>query len=621
MMRLCDKFLTVLFQRSVFSILEEMRIGTLHSDDLDLEMIQEIEFYQKTLTSLSFRDHQKEEEDQVTAVSPQYSHQKIYDCIIIGAGISGLKTAHTLIHSHQLPKENVLLLDAQDYIGGRVKQITEFIPGTKIDVGAEFLHGDKTELTKFAEETKQPLRKIFCWAHGDGGPLSSPVEKGYGLYFIQDEKGESRLLRYDAKDADFQQTNAILHHLSQLNPKDYSDFHSLDDYLRGKGLSPEMLEMANAGFSNTLCTSSKQLSLKRCIQWENMWHGNDGNESKEVEKGSSGSEGGEKQEEEEEEHDFTFVNSFGCLVDHLKKDLQIELNSAVSHIDYTLPLVSGVSSHHKNHLPELIKLTTVDGIPYYAKSIVITSSPHVMKSSSSSSPLMTFEPPLSHEIQEALETTQMNPIVKVILKFSKLPWPQDLHGMIMANTKPNQNFVLPEMWFRHVEMDPEAEEKDDKAAVCYVVGFMTTEYAEKILKMSNSEAIACILQQMDSVFSHLEPQHMSAEPVSSTSSKSVLDPKSLPKPSEVFVGGTFWHWTPEHHPYIGGGYSSPVAGKATALCDRLSKPYGESQNIFFAGEATNLPGATAHAALESGIRAAQQVASHLKDSKDTSSRQ
>jgi hypothetical protein len=219
----------------------------------------------------------------------------------------------------------------------------------------------------------------------------------------------------------------------------------------------------------------------------------------------------------------------------------------------------------------------------------------------------------------------MNSIVKVILKFSKLPWPHDLHGMIMANTNPktNPHFVLPEMWFRHVDEETKEkgeegkgkeEENDDEKAVCYVVGFMTTEYAKKILKMSNSDAINCILQQMDTVFSHLEPQHMSAAAGATgaaDSSSSLSNPQVLPKPSEVFLGGTFWHWTPEHHPYIGGGYSSPVAGKATTLCDHLSKPYGEYQNIFFAGEATSLPGATAHAALESVVRAAQQVANHL----------
>jgi hypothetical protein len=37
-------------------------------------------------------------------------------------------------------------LEAQDYVGGRVKQITEFIKGAKIEVGAEFLHGKQNDI-------------------------------------------------------------------------------------------------------------------------------------------------------------------------------------------------------------------------------------------------------------------------------------------------------------------------------------------------------------------------------------------------------------------------------------------------------------------------------------------
>ncbi len=86
---------------------------------------------------------------------------------------------------------------------------------------------------------------------------------------------------------------------------------------------------------------------------------------------------------------------------------------------------------------------------------------------------------------------------------------------------------------------------------------------------------------------------------------------ALPKASKVFLGGMFWDWDPSHHPYIGGGYSSPLAHKHADAADNFRKAYGNG-NLFFVGEATTLPGATAHAALESGIRAAGQVAARLK---------
>lgn len=72
----------------------------------------------------------------------KYSNKPVYDVIIVGGGLSGLQTAWSLINKHQVDPKKILILEAQDYIGGRVKQITEFVKGAKIEVGAEFLHGE-----------------------------------------------------------------------------------------------------------------------------------------------------------------------------------------------------------------------------------------------------------------------------------------------------------------------------------------------------------------------------------------------------------------------------------------------------------------------------------------------
>jgi cytochrome b involved in lipid metabolism len=72
-----------------------------------------------------------------------YSNKPVYDCIIIGSGMSGLQCGWTLVNDHNVSKDKVLVLEAQDYVGGRVKQMKEFIRGTKVEVGAEFLHGER----------------------------------------------------------------------------------------------------------------------------------------------------------------------------------------------------------------------------------------------------------------------------------------------------------------------------------------------------------------------------------------------------------------------------------------------------------------------------------------------
>ena len=298
--------------------------------------------------------------------------------------------------------------------------------------------------------------------------------------------------------------------------------------------------------------------------------------------------------EDEEDGDYTFKNSYNCLVDFLQKDLQIELNTPIKHIHYpTAPTASSAtiagrgapiatstdnntSTHTANvstnststkcphscakadakctsaatatttgackheskcnkenapsastgchthctststtgvdvtvcvpepntctgcargtssssadavvYDPNLIVVTTKDGVEYRAKTIVVTASPHVINTK-----LLTFSPPLPSEIVNAFDCTLMNNVTKVIMKFSKPAWPKDLHGMIMVD----DDFLLPEVWFRTVTDEVDA----DEPATAYAVGFTTAKYAEKIAHMTQEEVVG----GYNSVFTH-----------------------------------------------------------------------------------------------------------------------
>ena len=502
-----------------------------------------------------------------------YSNKPVYDCIVVGSGMSGLQCGWSLVNEYDVPKDKVLVLEAQDYVGGRVKQMKEFIRGTKVEVGAEFLHGNGTELTKFARKYNQPLREIFCWAHGDCGPSLEDVKGGYGLYFVGKDdldpketsssevslNKKNRLLRYDDNDADFVNINNLLWDLVLLDENKIDESVSLDDYLKEKKININMQRLAESGFSNTFCANSNELSLKQAVKWCKVWHNTDHLKG-------------------EPEGDYTFKYSYSGLVDHLKKDLQIELNTPVQHIEYP---ESGEG---------LVTVRTSEGVEYHCKNIVLTASPHVMNNK-----MIQFSPPLPDEIVDAFANVKMNSITKVILKFSKHAWPKDLHGMIMTD----KSFLLPEVWFRIVEDEVEP----DEPATAYAVGFTTSKYAERVSQFSQEEVFKQCLHQLDEIFSQLEPRHMSANP---DDPQNVVALKNLPKPSEVYLGGMFWDWRPSHHPYIGGGYCSPLAGRPITIGEVLKK--GNGEHMFFAGEASNhRPGATAHAAMETGLRAAEQV--------------
>jgi monoamine oxidase len=102
-----------------------------------------------------------------------------YDCVVIGAGLSGLNTVHSLIKKHKMDPSKILLLEAQSYIGGRVMQTDSFVKGMTIDLGAEIIHGTNTLLTEYAKEMGESITPIFVWAQGDGGPMEAPVHGAY----------------------------------------------------------------------------------------------------------------------------------------------------------------------------------------------------------------------------------------------------------------------------------------------------------------------------------------------------------------------------------------------------------------------------------------------------------
>lgn len=131
--------------------------------------------------------------------------------------------------------------------------------------------------------------------------------------------------------------------------------------------------------------------------------------------------------EDEEDGDYTFKNSYSSLVNHLSKDLQIEINTPIAKIAYgELPAPTGASaitegeaaataattSTSTDKSDALVTVTTKDGTTYRAKKIVVTASPHVINNK-----MIDFSPALPAEVAQAYTYTLMNPITKVSAHF------------------------------------------------------------------------------------------------------------------------------------------------------------------------------------------------------------
>eukprot|EP01039_Chlorochromonas_danica_P002264 gene2264-2479_t len=481
-----------------------------------------------------------------------------FDVVVVGAGVSGLKAAKELISKHGVEASRVLVLDAQDYVGGRIKQSTDFIPGVKVELGAEIVHGNGTFITDFAREQGEALQEIYCWAHGDGGPMERPVNGGYGLYFVGDgwseEKTSSRLIRFDDEDPEFVRLNESLWDLEKVNLDTLDASLSLKDHLLGLGFKESMLRMADAGFANTFCSRMEELSIKEAARWIQRWN-------------------------DSEEGEFKLVNSYGVLIRFLQSGVSnIRLKKVVNRV---------VREEGK------VIVETEDGDVFHSKAVILAIPPPVLASGK-----ISFTPPLPERKVTACRSTQMNRACKVFVKFSKIFWPAGLTGTITADP----NALIPEIWFRDVRDLIE----DDSQGVGYATGFVTSSFADHICSIPEEEVFKAMVSQLDKMFSHLKPRDCFAdiEKVEETllSSDVVAD---LPKPSEVYLGGIIQKWTPEVHPFIHGGYCSPLKGFTHA-----GETVAESvdDQLFFVGEGANIGhGGVIHAAMESAVRAAKEV--------------
>ena len=76
--------------------------------------------------------------------------------VVVGGGVAGLAATASLSEAGF----DVVLLEAADYFGGRVKQVEPFKGFAPVDLGGEFIHGSDNSINRIAGENSWPVLPV-----------------------------------------------------------------------------------------------------------------------------------------------------------------------------------------------------------------------------------------------------------------------------------------------------------------------------------------------------------------------------------------------------------------------------------------------------------------------------
>ncbi|PNH04269.1 putative polyamine oxidase 4 [Tetrabaena socialis] len=347
--------------------------------------------------------------------------ESFHSVAIVGAGVSGLYAAHLL--RARFP--DVVLLEAQNRIGGRIKQVHGFAPWP-VEVGPEFVHGRNSTFVRLAESAMGVQLREKDWpdfwhfgAEGGAG--------GQGL----------------VADANVDDEVAKVHDLfgncdEEPLPPPGRDVSAVD-WMRSKGCSQRQMAIADACYANDFCCSLRHLGLREMILENRGW--------------DSG------------ETYLLMDRSLGEVIQHLAKGADVRTNWAVQSIEYGGPAAAQQQQGG-------VTIRAVDGRVVRCRAVVVTVALPILQQN-----LITFSPPLPPAKTAALSRLRMGNVVKLLLSFSSRFWPEDMYDVLCPGA------FVPEFWMlRYPETNPGVG-----TPFC-IVGFIAGERADEASAIASAPA-------------------------------------------------------------------------------------------------------------------------------------
>jgi monoamine oxidase len=292
---------------------------------------------------------------------------RAYDCIVVGAGVSGLTLARELTQppARNLKPRRVLVLEAGSRIGGRVRTDRRSF-GRPVELGAEYVHMPPLEAALWREIGRYQL-PVFC------------VDKTDGYMFHPDLSSDAIPIVESTLRWNVFKALSVWKDLEVDGGADLSG----EEYLRAdaKGTDAVEQDFKRMIVSGHLGALEDELSMR-------------GFASDHI------------TEQLKSTKEYYIEPGYDVLLDRLALDLDVRLEQKVRRV-----VTDG---------PQL-RVETEAGDVFRARSVAITASVGVLKAKQ-----IEFVPELPSSKLESLDHLDMSFHTKVHLEFTKRFWPEDM---------------------------------------------------------------------------------------------------------------------------------------------------------------------------------------------------
>ncbi|EGV66253.1 carbohydrate-binding module 1 protein [Yamadazyma tenuis] len=484
---------------------------------------------------------------------------------IVGAGVAGLKTAHTLLNDpkSKFKAEDVLILEAQDRIGGRVlTDKTSSKLGYSYDIGGAWFH-DCLSNTVLQESIDSGLFVVQKDGYFDDKDITV-----YDKDFNNQPVPVTDLKLNRVKE-ELEKFIEVYYH-EDLSRKDMSLLEITDVYIKRYG---------------DRLTSEQKKYLKKMIRYFELW---DGFSADKISARYSLN--------DHEGRNLYNLKGYSFLLDELLRKIpasQIRTNTKVNTI-----------VRNNKHNETKLRVETDKGI-VYCDYLVVTVPLSILKLPSSHPYGISWEPSLPASITEALDATCFAALGKVIFEFNDVWWDKDVEQILH----------LPEET-GSVELSAVLNQPPQKLIYPYLL--VNYEALHKKDNKKTAQGGSFVLLTQAPLTQYLEENPDKAWDYFKASFKSFVQPgRTISEPINVITT----KWTT--NPYIRGSYSGvEVNGSYEDMVAQLS---GEIEGlglgystVRFAGEhATAVGSGCIHGAYTSGEREAAWILNHYNSLKWT----